>query len=104
MPRLALVTSLCTTLLAALPAAGGTILYATAATPGRIDGFCVGRGGALTPGATVHADTGGTEPRRLLVANGVLYVGESDRVEAFSIGPRGGLRLLRSTALISSPA
>ena len=85
MRRLALVGSLCTTLLAALPAAGGTILYATAASLSRVDGFCVGAGGGFVPGASVrHADTGGTEPRRLLVANGVLYVGESDRVEVIT--------------------
>ena len=58
MHRLALVTSLGIILLAARPAAGDTMLYATAATVGRVDGFCVNRGGALTPGASVHADTG----------------------------------------------
>src|SRR5439155_17919482 len=94
---------------------GDTMLYATAATVGRVDGFCVNRGGALTPGASVHADTGvdpsspgvhdsSSNPRRLLVGNGVLYVGEHDRVEAFSIGPHGGLKFLNRTALISSPA
>ena len=107
MRRLALVGSLCTTLLAALPAAGGTILYATAASLNRVDGFCVGAGGGFVPGANiVPADTKGTEPRRLLVApgpggvDGVLYVGERDRVEAFTIGPRGGLKFLGSTTLI----
>src|SRR6059058_2762199 len=80
MRRLALVGSLCTTLLAALPAAGGTILYATAASLNRVDGFCVGAGGGFVPGANiVPSDTKGTEPRRLLVApgpggvDGVLY-------------------------------
>ena len=103
MRRLALVGSLCTTLFAALPAAGGTMLYATAASLGRVDGFCVGAGGGFVPGASVvHADTGGTEPRRLLVANGVLYVGERDRVEAFTIGRGGGLKFLASTRLIKN--
>src|SRR5437870_2546179 len=108
MPRLALVGSLCTTLLAALPAAGGTILYATAASVARVDGFCVGAGGGLVPAASVHVDTKGTEPRRLLVApgpggaDGVLYVGERDRVDAFMIGPHGGLKFLRSTTQIKN--
>src|SRR5439155_19200007 len=104
MRRLALVGSLCTTLFAALPAAGGTMLYATAASLGRVDGFCVGAGGGFVPGASVvHADTGGTEPRRLLVANGVLYVGESDRVEAFAIGRHGGLSRKGRTEVIANP-
>src|SRR5439155_22275265 len=104
MRRLALVGSLCTTLFAALPAAGGTMLYATAASLGRVDGFCVGAGGGFVPGAMVrHADTGGTEPRRLLVANGVLYVGERDRVEAFAIKPNGNLRLPPSRTSITNP-
>src|SRR3989442_14315487 len=108
MPRLALVGSLCTTLLAALRAAGGTILYATAASLARIDGFCVGAGGGLAPAASVHVDTKGTEPRRLLVApgpagvDGVLYVGERDRVDAFAIRPHGGLKFLASTTLIKN--
>src|SRR5439155_872100 len=95
MPRLALLGSLCTTLLAALPAAGGTILYATAASLNRVDGFCVGAGGGFVPGAMVrHADTGGTEPRRLLVANGVLYGSEQltpGRIANFPIDAGGGL-------------
>src|SRR5207237_5769775 len=104
MRRLALVGSLCTTLLAALPAAGGTILYATAASPGRVDGFCVGAGGGFVPGASVHTiDTNGKEPRRLLVVpgptgtDGVLYVGERDRVDAFKIGAHGSLSHAGST-------
>src|SRR5207249_5365749 len=74
-----------------------------AASVNRVDGFCVGAGGGFVPGAMVrHADTGGTEPRRLLVANGVLYVGERDRVEAFTIGRGGGLKFLASTRLIKN--
>src|SRR2546425_5120384 len=102
MHRLALVGSLCTALLAAFPAAADTILYATAATPGRIDGFCVRGGGGLSPVASVHIDTSGKEPRRLLVVpgptgtDGVLYVGELDRVEAFKIGAHGGLSQIRA--------
>jgi 6-phosphogluconolactonase (cycloisomerase 2 family) len=75
--------------LAARPAGAGTILYATAATPGRIDGFCVRGNGSLAPAPKVQAATTGTQPRRLLVGDGVLYVAEFDRVEAFLIGPRG---------------
>jgi len=83
--------------LAAQPAAAGSILFATAATPGRVDGFCLARDGALAPAPKVRSDTAGTQPRRLLVGNGVLYVAEVDRVEAFRIGRRGGLTPLGST-------
>ena len=104
MHRLGIVTSLCTILFAARPASADTILYATAATPGRVDGFCVHRDGSVAPAAVVQVNTAGTEPRRLLVANGVLYVGERDRVEAYTIGPHGGLRFLDRTNVISRPA
>ena len=104
MRRLALVGLLGTGLLAACPVVAGTILYATAASQARVDGFCVREGGGLTPAASVQADTAGMEPRRLVVANGVLFVGELDRVEAFKIGPHGALTPMAATKTITSPA
>src|SRR5437762_97124 len=91
MRRLTLVGLLGIGLLAARPVVAGTILYATAASQARVDGFCVREGGGLAPAASVHVDTAGMEPRRLVVANGVLFVGELDRVEAVKIGPHGPL-------------
>jgi len=79
-------------------AAAGTMLYATAASQNRVDGFCVGdKGGGLAASPSVSVALNGASPRRALVANGVLYVGEDDRVEAFAIGPHGGLRRLTGT-------
>src|SRR5581483_11953293 len=73
-------------------AAAGTMLYATAASQNRVDGFCVGdKGGGLAASPSVSVALNGASPRRALVANGVLYVGEDDRVEAFAIGADGGL-------------
>jgi len=76
----------------------GTILYASAASQGRVDGFCVGPNGGLAPAPVLQrslaSDRGSPFPRRLLLneAKGVLYVAQKDRVVAFAIGPRGGLR------------
>ena len=79
-------------LLVAEPALAGSILYATAASQQRIDGFCLGADGALAATPTVQIATLGRLPRRVLVGNGVLYVAEADRIEAFKIGVHGGLR------------
>jgi len=103
MRRLALVGLLGTGLLAARPVVAGTILYATAASQSGVDGFCVRDGGGLTPAPSVHVDTAGMEPRRLVVANGVLFVGELDRVEAFKIGAHGGLTPMAATKTITNP-
>jgi len=81
-------------LLVAEPALAGSILYATAASQQRIDGFCLGADGALAATPTVQIATLGRLPRRVLVGNGVLYVAEADRIEAFAIGAHGGLRPL----------
>src|SRR5256885_673938 len=81
-------------LLVAEPALAGSILYATAASQQRIDGFCLGADGALSATPTVQIATLGRLPRRVLVGNGVLYVAEADRIEAFKIGEHGGLRPL----------
>src|SRR2546428_10973984 len=79
-------------LLVAEPALAGSILYATAASQQRIDGFCLGADGALSATPTVQIPTLGRLPRRVLVGNGVLYVAEADRIEAFAIGQHGGRR------------
>jgi 6-phosphogluconolactonase (cycloisomerase 2 family) len=83
--------------LAARPAGAGRMLYATAASLDRIDGFCLRDNGALAPAPAVSIGTGSTQPRRLVVANDVLYVVEVDRVEAFRIGARGGLSRIGRT-------
>lgn len=96
--------------LAARPAIAGRILYATAATPGRVDGFCINNDGSLatTPTVSISMRAGNdpehSEPRRLLVGqdangNGVLYVAEIDRVEVYRIGARGGLGRIGSTSV-----
>jgi hypothetical protein len=91
-------------------ASAGTILYATAASTQGVDGFCVNSDGSLAPTPTTHVDTGGSFPRRLLVrtdpatgADGTLYVAETDRVEAFSIGKHGGLSGGSSIKPLTSP-
>lgn len=98
MRRFLLLTALA---VAVCPAAGGTILYATAAlpdVPGRVDGFCVLGDGSLAPTPTVSITLGASQPRRLVVGkdpatgqDGFLFAVERDRVEAFRIGRKGGL-------------
>jgi len=78
--------------LVAVPARAGTILYATAASQQRVDGFCVLGNGGLAPTPAVSRATAGIEPRRLLVAGGILYVAELNQVQAFAIGPHGALQ------------
>jgi 6-phosphogluconolactonase (cycloisomerase 2 family) len=78
-------------LLAAEPALAGAILYATAASQQRIDGFCLGADGALAATPAERMGTAGSSPRRLLVGNGVLYVAEANQIEAFRIGAHGEL-------------
>ncbi len=87
--------------LIARPAGAGRMLYATAASDDRIDGFCLRPNGEIEGTPRVRMNTSGTQPRRLLVVDGVngvvdgvddvLYVVEADRVEAFRIGDKGGL-------------
>jgi len=86
---------------AAFPGHAGTILYATAGSQQRVDGFCVRSDGSLAPTPTVARATAGIEPRRLLVAGGVLYVAELNRVEAFQIGSHGGLQLVGNTEVLT---
>jgi hypothetical protein len=78
----------------------GTILYATAATFSRIDGFCVAPDGSLAATPTVQLQTI-DEPRRLVVRGSVLYVAGRNQVVAFRILPRGGLERIGATAPLS---
>lgn len=70
------------------------VLYATAATTGRVDAFCVGANGRLGPQRP--SITGLDSPRRLVVdqVNHRLYVAETNAVDAYRIGPNGGLKRL----------
>jgi hypothetical protein len=80
------------------------ILFATDATLNGVDGFCVQSNGALAPSPRTHVDTAGIQPRRLIVgSNNALYVVEKDRVEAFRIGPHGGLARLGNIQPIEHP-
>lgn len=90
-------------LLAAQASSAASILYATAATAGRIDGFCVRGDGFLAPTPKLHVDTESAQPRRLLVANQVLYVSELDRIEALQIAPAGNLKRLSSVKIATDP-
>ena len=89
-------------LLVAEPGLAGSILYATAASQQRIDGFCLGADGALAATPSVQIGTLGGLPRRVLVGNGVLYVAEVDRIEAFAISAHGGLRSLGGTRPVTN--
>src|SRR5689334_13088177 len=87
--------------LVARPAGAGRMLYATAASDDRIDGFCLLRNGGIEPTPRVRLDlpNNGTQPRRLVVADGfngvadgvddVLYVVAAEQVYAFKIGDKG---------------
>jgi hypothetical protein len=96
---------LATAALAAGPAlaASEAILYATASTVHRVDGFRINCRGGLDekPIPASVFPTGGRNPRRLLSAQigtaRVLYVAERDRVEALEIGERGALRRIGRT-------
>jgi len=95
-------------LLVAEPALAGSILYATAASQQRIDGFCLGADGALAATPSVQVGTQGRLPRRVVVGKDVLgkpvlYVAEADRIEAFKIGDHGGLSSLGDTRAVRNP-
>src|SRR2546422_453601 len=81
-------------LLVAEPALAGSILYATAASQQRIDGFCLGADGALSATPTVQIPTLGRLPRRVLVGNGLLYVSADDipgRIAIYRLNADGSL-------------
>ena len=79
------------------PLAAETFLYATAATPGRIDVFRVLADGALSAAPVTQNYTSATYPRRLITRGCNLYVAESDRVEVFAIRADGALKLCGAT-------
>ena len=87
----------------AVPAAAGTMLFATAATVGRVDGFCVHGDGSLEPTPHTQIQTFGPRPSVLLVSpdQKVLMVSENDRVEFLSISPQG---MLSHAAKVPDPA
>lgn len=74
-----------------------TVLYATAASEGRVDRFALDGGGNVAADPTQPSAATKTNPRRLLVVGCFLYVGEDDRVEVFRIGPNGALSRWAST-------
>jgi 6-phosphogluconolactonase (cycloisomerase 2 family) len=107
------------TVLVARPGlAGKKILYVTEGTPGNIAGYCVNNDGSLAATASFRftlrdgIDPTKTFPRRLVVdqpvpprtgaPNGVAYVVETDRVEAFRIGDGGGLRPIGHTKPVTA--
>ncbi len=89
----------------AAPARAGQMLYATATTPGRVDGFCLSPNGGIDTKPKVTIQTGGRLPRRLIPSpNGkMLYVAEIDRVEFFEILEGGGLRKVPQTQVPEPP-
>src|SRR5262245_14020612 len=75
------------------PAHPGQILYATAASENRIDGFCLGTDGSIAPVPKFQHDLGGTEPRRILVhpvLQNILYVAQQQRISTFRINADTG--------------
>ena len=92
-----LTVGLALAVLVARPAVAGRMLYATAATPSRIDGFCLRDNGSVAPTPSVRVELISGQPRRILVMDSVLYVVEDNRVEAFKIGSKGGLSSLGRT-------
>src|SRR5256712_12903020 len=84
-------------LLVAEPALAGSILYATAASQQRIDGFCLGADGALAATPTVQSGTLGGRPRRPPAGNGGHYVPEADRLPRFPVTAHRGLLAARGS-------
>jgi len=83
----------------ARPVTGATILYATAASQRRIDGFRVLSDGSLegAPDPGTQTGTRGTSPRRLVKNGCTLYVAEDDRIEVFHAEMDGHLTLIGAT-------
>ena len=92
-----LTVGLALAVLVARPAVAGRMLYATAATPSRIDGFCLRDDGSVAPTPSVRLELLSSQPRRMVVMDSALYVVEDNRVEVFKIGPKGGLSFLGRT-------
>jgi hypothetical protein len=92
---------------AATPAAAAQILYATAAIPNRVEGFCLGTNGGMELRPVIQQDTV-DNPRRLLLPpqpdgspGDVLYVAGRHRVESFLIRVNGGLESIGATRSIN---
>ena len=79
------------------PLGAQTMLYSTAASQDRIDGYRVRDDGSLTPDPTTQKPTSGVRPRRIISRGCNLYVAEKDRVEVFRIHQPGGLELIGAT-------
>jgi hypothetical protein len=79
------------------PLGAQTMLYSTAASQDRIDGYRVRDDGSPTPDPTTQKPTSGVRPRRIISRGCNLYVGEKDRVEVFRIHQPGGLELIGAT-------
>jgi hypothetical protein len=79
------------------PLGAQTMLYSTAASQARIDGYRVRDDGSLTPDPTTQKPTSGVRPRRIISRGCNLYVVEKDRVEVFRIRQPGGLELIGAT-------
>lgn len=82
-------------------AGAGQILYVTAATADRVDGFCIRENGALAP-TPLRQQATVNNPRRVVVAGGVLYVAGNTRVEAFAIDDAGRLTSLGRTPSVEA--
>jgi hypothetical protein len=79
------------------PLGAQTMLYSTAASAGRVDGYRVFDDGSLSPDPTTQKSTAGIRPRRIINRGCNLYVLEKDRVEVFRIHQPGGLELIGGT-------
>jgi hypothetical protein len=97
MRRLAFATVLAWALV--MPAHADQMAYVTAAVQNRVDGFCIGPGGGLRELLPVIQQPTVENPRRLLVADGVLYVAGVTHIDSFQIGPNGGLTRIGRTKL-----
>ena len=91
----------------AVPGFAAQILYATAAVPNRVEGFCVGENGGLDLRPVIQQDTV-DNPRRLLIPNkpdgspgDVLYVAGRYKVESFLIKTNGGLESIGTSQHIN---
>src|SRR5262245_46906373 len=81
----------------ALPTRGEMMLYATAASQQRIDGFPLSDDGNVAGEPRIQQATASQRPKRLIANGCTLYSLEEDRVEVFRVGPTGGLTLIGAT-------
>jgi hypothetical protein len=78
-------------------AAAESMLYATAASQGRVDGFRLRADGTPEGDPAVEVATNGRRPRRLRVRGCNLYVAEDNRIEVFRIASTGKLTRIGAT-------